>query len=94
MNFIELFNMVAKVARSAHAKEVSATAMEETLQDIGIDSLDGLIILMYLTELYGVPDDDETKSFHPVTLQEVYDYLNRRKTREPESVEAAREAIA
>lgn len=94
MNFIDLFNMVAKVARPAHAQGLVATSMEQTLQDIGIDSLDGLIMLMYLTELHGIPDDDENKSFHPVTVQEVYDYLMKRKTKEPASVEEAREAIA
>jgi hypothetical protein len=48
---------------------------------------------MYFCELYGIPDDDETKSWHPETIQEVHDYLMRRKTQEPESVEAARKAI-
>jgi acyl carrier protein len=94
MNFIDLFNMVAKVARPVHAHEAIATSMDETLQDIGLDSLDGLVMLMYLTELYGIPDDDENKSFHPTTVQEVYDYLNKRKTKEPSSIEEAREAIA
>ena len=93
MDFIELFNMVSRVARPAHAKETAATSMEETLQDIGIDSLDGLIMLMYLTELYGIPDDDENKEFHPVTVQDVHDYLMRRKSKEPASVEEARELI-
>lgn len=94
MDFIELFNMVSKVARPAHANEIAATSMEDTLQDIGIDSLDGLIMLMYLTELYGIPDDDETKEFHPTSVQEVYDFLMRRKTKEPASVEEAQKEIA
>lgn len=92
-NFIELFNMVSQVARPAHAKEAPATSMEDKLADIGIDSLDGLIMTMYLCELYGIPEDDETKDWHPTSVQEVFDYLMRRKTQEPESVQAAREAI-
>ena len=94
MDFIELFNMVSKVARPAHANEIAATSMEDTLQDIGIDSLDGLIMLMYLTELYGIPDDDETKDFHPTSVQEVYDSLMRRKSKEPACVEDARKELA
>jgi acyl carrier protein len=93
MNFIELFNMVSQVSRPAHAAESPATSMDQKLAEINIDSLDGLIIGMYFCELYGIPDDDETKSWHPETIQEVHDYLMRRKTQEPESVEAAREAI-
>lgn len=93
MNFIELFNMVSQVSRPAHAKAAPASSMEDKLQDIGIDSLDGLIMTMYLCELYGIPEDDETKEWHPTTVQEVYDFLMRRKTQEPASVEEARKAI-
>jgi hypothetical protein len=62
MNFIELFNMVSQVSRPAHAAESPATSMDQKLAEINIDSLDGLIIGMYFCELYGIPDDDETKS--------------------------------
>ncbi len=93
MNFIELFNMVSDVARPAHAGKAPATSMDDKLADIGIDSLDGLIMTMYFCELYGIPEDDETKEWHPTSVQEVFDYLIKRKTQEPESVEAAREAI-
>ena len=93
MNFIELFNMVSQVSRPIHAKETPASSMEDKLQDIGIDSLDGLVMTMYFCELYGIPEDDETKDWHPTSVQEVFDYLERRKTKEPASVEEAREAI-
>lgn len=93
MNFIELFNMVSDIARPAHAGEAPAQNMEDTLADIGIDSLDGLVMTMYFCELYGIPEDDETKDWHPTSVQEVFDYLMRRKTKEPASVEEAREAI-
>jgi acyl carrier protein len=93
MNFIELFNMVSDVARPVHAGKNPAKSMEDKLADINIDSLDGLIMTMYLCELYGIPEDDETKDWHPTSVQEVFDYLERRKTREPASVEEAREAI-
>jgi len=93
INFIELFNMVSQVSRPAHAKEAPATSMEDKLADIGIDSLDGLIMTMYFCELYGIPEDDETKEWHPTSVQEVFDYLIKRKTQEPKSIEAAKEAI-
>ena len=93
INFLELFNMVSQVSRPAHAKEAPATTMEDKLADIGIDSLDGLIMTMYFCELYGIPEDDETKDWHPTSVQEVFDYLIKRKTQEPESIEAAKEAI-
>ena len=93
INFIDLFNMVAKVAKPVHMSFTPATAMEEKMADLGLDSLDGLVMMMYLCELYGIPDNDETKGWHPETVQEVYDLLMANKTMEPESVEKAREQI-
>lgn len=93
IDFIELFNMVAKVAKPVHMSFTPASAMEEKMEDLGLDSLDGLVMMMYLCELYGIPDNDETKGWHPTTVQEVYDLLMANKTMEPESVEAAREQI-
>lgn len=93
INFIELFNMVAKVAKPVHMSFTPATAMEEKMADLGLDSLDGLVMMMYLCELYGIPDNDETKGWHPETVQEVYELLMANKTTEPESVEKAKEQI-
>ena len=93
INFIDLFNMVAKVAKPVHMSFTPASAMEDKMEELGLDSLDGLVMMMYLCELYGIPDDDETKGWHPETVQQVYDLLMSRKTKEPASVEEAREAI-
>jgi acyl carrier protein len=93
MNFIELFNMVAKVAKPVHMSFTPATSMEDVIAELGIDSLDGLVMMMYLCELYGIPDDDETKDWHPLTVQECYDMMMSRKSIEPESVEKAKEQI-
>jgi len=93
IDFIELFNMVAKVAKPVHMSFTPATAMEEKMADLGLDSLDGLVMMMYLCELDGIPDNDETKGWHPTTVQEVYDLMMANKTTEPESVEKAKEQI-
>jgi len=50
-------------------------------------------MMMYLCELYGIPDNDETKDWHPTTIQETYDLMMANKTTEPESVEKAKEQI-
>lgn len=93
IDFIELFNVVAKVAKPVHMSFTPATAMEEKMADLGLDSLDGLIMMMYLCELYGIPDNDETKGWHPETVQQVYDLMMANKSIEPESIEQAREQI-
>jgi len=92
MNFIELFNVVARVAKPVHMSFKPAEAMEDKMADLSIDSLDGLVMLMYFCELYGV-DDETSKEWHPTTVQECYDLLMAHKTMEPESIEKAKEQI-
>ena len=86
MNFIEIFNYVAKIARPAHAKQSIAESMEDLFEDIGLDSLDGLVMLMYLTDIYGI-DEATSKEWSPKSVQEVYDLLMAHKTKDPESME-------
>jgi acyl carrier protein len=93
INFIDLFNMVAHVAKPIHMSFTPASAMDQKMEDLWLDSLDGLVMMMYLCELYGIPDNDETKGWHPETVQEVYDLLTANKTKEPESLEKAKEQI-
>ena len=85
--------MVAKVSKPVHMSFTPAASMEDVIADLGIDSLDGLVMMMYLCELYGIPDNDETKDWHPLTVQECYDLMMNNKTIEPESIEKAREQI-
>lgn len=91
MNFIEIFNYVAKVARPAHAKTSIAESMEDVFQDIGLDSLDGLVMLMYFDELYGI-DDAVSKEWSPKSVQELYDLVMANKTKEPASMEEVKES--
>lgn len=92
IDFIELFNVVARAAKPAHMSFKPAESMEDAMAELSIDSLDGLVMLMYFCELYGV-DDETSKEWHPTTVQEVYDLLMANKTIEPESVEKAKEQI-
>jgi len=91
VNFIELFNEISKLARPAHADSVFAKDMNDRFVDIGLDSLDALVILMYITEVYGV-EEETCKEWTPTTLQELHDLLMANKTREPSSVKDAVEA--
>lgn len=86
MNFIEIFNYVAKVARPAHVKQSIAESMDDVFQDIGLDSLDGLVMLMYFDELYGI-DDAVSKEWSPKSVQELHDLVMANKTKEPASME-------
>jgi acyl carrier protein len=90
MNFIEIFNYVAKVARPAHAKASIADSMEDVFVEIGLDSLDGLVMLMYFDELYGI-EDAISKEWTPASVQELHDLVMAHKTKEPASMEEVKE---
>ncbi len=92
VDFIELFNVVARVAKPAHMSFKPAESMEDAMADLNIDSLDGLVMMMYLCELYGI-DDETSKEWHPKTVQEVHDMMMGHKTIEPESIEQVKEQI-
>jgi acyl carrier protein len=92
INFIELFNQVARVAKPAHADFNNAKAMSDKMVDIGIDSLDGLLMMMFFCELYGI-DPEITKEWFPLSLQEFYDLVDAHKTTEPSSIDDAIKAI-
>ena len=90
MTFIEIFNYVAKVARPAHAKQVIAESMEDVFAEIGLDSLDGVVMLMYFDELYGI-EDAVSKEWTPKSVQEIHDLVMANKTKEPASIEEVAE---
>ena len=90
MTFIDIFNYVAKVARPAHAKVAIADKMDDQFQDLGLDSLDGLVMLMYFDELYGI-DDAVSKEWSPKSVQELHDLVMAHKTKEPSSMEEVAE---
>ena len=92
IDFIELFNVVARVAKPSHMSFKPAESMEDLMADLSIDSLDGLVMIMYFTELYGIADE-VCKEWMPTTVQEIHDLIMATKTIEPESLEKAKEQI-
>jgi acyl carrier protein len=91
IEFLDIFNHVAKVARPAHSKVAIAETMEDTFQEIGLDSLDGLVMLMYFDDIYGI-DDAVSKEWAPTSVQELHDLVMANKTKEPASMEEVVEA--
>jgi len=92
MDFIELFNKIARHARPAHLEYVPLTSMEERFAESTLDSLDMMMMAFYLCEIYDI-DDEIAKEMHPETMQELLDAINLHKKRDPESMEWAMEFI-
>lgn len=92
VDFLELFNKVARVARPAHHGYVPYESMERRFEEGDLDSLDMLMMSMYMSDIYGIADE-VAKEMRPETIQEMHDLIMQHKTQEPESVKAALEMI-
>lgn len=92
MNFLELLNKVARVARPAHHEFIPIESMKERFEETCFDSLDMLMIGMFMSMIYNI-EDDISKEFQPETVQELYEFINKHKKHDPESIEWALEQI-
>ena len=92
MDFLELLNKVARVARPAHHEFIPIERMDERFEETCFDSLDMLMIGMFMAMIYDIADE-VAKEFQPETVQELYDFIQLHKTRDPVSMEWALEQI-
>lgn len=88
MDKLELFNAVARIAKPIHLTYTPIASLETPFKEANIDSLDILLISVYFCELYGI-DEHIAKTLLPATPQEIFDFLDKHKTREPSSIEEA-----
>ena len=90
MNELELFNRLARHVRPAFTNYVPIETMDIPFPETGLDSMDGLMMLIYLEDIYGL-DDEIAKHFTFGTPAELMVQVHQHKTQEPESVDAAME---
>ena len=55
--FIRLFNACAVLAKTPNNPPIPAGSLDDLLPDLNIDSLDSLILGMYLCDAFGVPEE-------------------------------------
>ena len=92
MDFLELFNAVAEKARPIHTKYTPVPDLDSPIVDFGMDSLDMLMVSVYMCELHGIPEETG-KDMIATTVKEFEDFIQAHKTCEPESIQAARDYI-
>jgi acyl carrier protein len=92
MDFLELLNKVARVARPAHHEYIPMESMGDKFENSGLDSLDVLMIVMYMAMIYDI-DDEASKEIQPETPEELFQAVNKLKRRDPESIKSALEMI-
>ena len=92
MDFLDLFNKVARFAKPAHTDFTPIDSRSTPFTETELDSMDMLIVAMYFSEIYGISDED-SKSLMPKTVGEMQELIDKLKTKDPESVELAMGSI-
>lgn len=92
MDDLELFNRLARIARPAHTQYEPIETMDIPLPETGLDSMDGLMLSIFYSDIYGVPDA-VAKEFSFTTPAELLALMKQHKTKEPATIEEAVEAV-
>lgn len=92
MDRLALFNALARQARPAHADYVPIESLEIPFPETGLDSMDGLMMVIFLSDIYGI-SEEASKTFTFTTPAELFAEVDKHKTKEPESLEVALESV-
>lgn len=90
--YLDLVTEVAKVAKPMHKDTVKVDDMDLAWAEFGIDSLDCLMVFIFMCDIYGVPEEIG-KTFMAKTPRELKALLDEHKTKEPPSIQEAVESI-
>lgn len=98
---IELMNHVIKLARPVSADDLKITSLDTEMKDTGLDSLDFLMVGVFLGDVYGLSEEDlkglqpkppaEGEEPKPFTLRDMLNYMEHHATKKPTNL---KEAIA
>ena len=88
MDYLTLFNGVARQVKPARSAFRDAANLEDKIADTGLDSLDSVLMAVYLCEIFNIPEE-VGKAFNPVTFGDIAAFVQTHATRMPASVEEA-----
>jgi acyl carrier protein len=89
---LKILEGVVALATPLNSNGVEIKSLDENLADTGLDSLDMLMVAIYLGDIYGVSEDD-LKTLEPITVRDLFEFMCQHKTKEPTSVEEALASI-
>mgnify|MGYP003628206222 FL=1 len=94
MNFLDVFNIVADSVGNRPPNAPKATSYDNEPIDVGLDSLDMIMIVEVIIDVYGLPnDDDRIDNISRVTIGALRDYVDTYKKQSPVSVEEVQEYL-
>jgi acyl carrier protein len=86
MEFLDVFNAVAAAVGNPPANAPKATSYNDEPIDVGLDSLDMVMVVAVLTDAYKIPEDTRFDDLSRVTIGTLRDYVNTHKQQDPGSI--------
>jgi acyl carrier protein len=92
---LEIISGVVKVARPVSADEIMLDSLDVLLKETGLDSLDFLMVGVFMSDIYGVSEEDlKTMEMNETsTIRDMFKYMQEHATKQPANVEEALASI-
>lgn len=95
MDFLKLVNGLAAKARPVTADDLKPlTSLDQKIMENGMDSLDAIMVSIYLCELYGIPEEVGKTMPLDITAQDLHAWLEERKSKDVTDADAALESVS
>jgi len=92
MDKIELFNGIISVITPVNSMGAKADSLDQPLGETGLDSLDILMMGIYLSDIYGVTEE-VAKEMQPTTVGDMFVFMEGHATKVPTDVALALDSI-
>jgi acyl carrier protein len=92
MDYVKLFNELVRIAKLTNPESGFASNIDDELQKLGVDSLDIVLVFTFLSEVYGL-NEENSKSIPTTSLREIFEFVEQHKTKSPNSLEEAVESV-
>jgi acyl carrier protein len=92
MDKLELFNSLITVVTPVNSMGAKAEALSDPLSETGLDSLDLLMMAIYLSDIYGV-SEEIAKTMQPITVNDMFVFMEEHATKTPTNLQEALESV-
>ena len=92
MDKLELFNKLIAIVIPVNSMGATATSLDQPLGETGLDSLDLLMMGIYLSDIYGV-DEEVAKTMQVTTVGDMFAFMEQHATKTPTNVQEAMESV-
>jgi acyl carrier protein len=92
MDKLELFNRLIAIVTPVNSMGAKGASLDQPLAETGLDSLDLLMMAIYLSDIYGVPEEI-AKTMEPVTVGDMFAFMEQHATKTPTSIQEAMESV-